>query len=174
MKNTIVFLLAILCIGCSSTAQIKRTIKKTNSFFIERMAGNIAVDPSSGKQLTPNSTISIQVYVEATAKNIKWDSAWYNGKAYALAVQSINNTVIDAGIIKGTGVRAIVKVSKGNYLWQLALEPIAAQETTINPINQERIGAVNTAPITLVGKYKGIAFRYQAGAPVELEAIPSM
>ena len=134
-----------------SCAQTNTIVKKVYSFYTERTAGNIAVD-QNGNEITARVDTTIQVYVEASAKNIIWDTAWLNNKSYLIITQLITQDSIDAGIKKDEGIRAVIRGKKGDYIWQLYLQPLFKTEN----YKYKKMEIENE--ILLKGKYKGMIF----------------
>ncbi|NOT92669.1 hypothetical protein [Ferruginibacter sp.] len=158
------FLLAGSLFSC---AQSNVIVKKVHSFYIERSAGNIAVD-KNGNELQPATDTVIQVYVESFAKNIIWDTAWIGTKSYLIITQAITQGVVEAGVQKEGGKRAVIEGGKGIYVWQLYLQPLNNTADNKNKIKAKE------KEILLKGKYKGMVFLQKAGKPVQLETIPSV
>jgi hypothetical protein len=150
-----------------SCAQTNTIVKKVYSFYTEHTPGNIAVD-QNGNELTARLDTAIQVYVEASVKNITWDTAWLNNKSYLIITQLVTQDSIDAGIKKDESTRAVIRVKKGYYLWQLYLQPLFKTENN----KYKKMKVENE--ILLKGKYKGMIFLQKAGKPVQLETIPSV
>jgi len=145
-----------------SCAQSKSVIKKVYPFYIEHLPGIIAVD-TNGNELTPRADTVIQIYAETTVKDILWDTAQLNGQFFLIITQAVVQNNVDVGILKEDGKKIAIVISKGNYLWQLYLEPTSKLPNS---------SSNNT--LTLKGKYKGMIFSQKAGNPVQLETIPSM
>jgi hypothetical protein len=151
-----------------SCAQSSAVVKKLYSFYTERLPGNIAVD-KNGNEIFAAIDTSIQVYVEASVKNIIWDTAWLNNKSYLIIVQVVTKDSIDAGTKRNGGAHVIIKARRGNYIWQLYLQPFL-----INKTNERYKKMTRENEILLKGKYKGMILLQKAGKPVPLEIIPSV
>ncbi len=157
----------LLWISLFSCAQSNTIVKKVYSFYTEHTPGNIAVD-QNGNELTARVDTAIQVYVEASAKNIIWDTAWFNNRSYLIITQLVTRDSIDAGIKKDEGKHAVIKGKKGTYIWQLYLQPLFKTEN----YKYKKMEVENE--ILLKGKYKGMILLQKAGKPVQLETIPSV
>ncbi|MGF2414284.1 MAG: hypothetical protein ACQUYJ_18265, partial [Ferruginibacter sp.] len=119
-------------------------------------------------ELQPATDTVIQVYVESFAKNIIWDTAWIGTKSYLIITQAITQGVVEAGVQKEGGKRAVIEGGKGIYVWQLYLQPLNNTADNKNKIKAKE------KEILLKGKYKGMVFLQKAGKPVQLETIPSV
>jgi hypothetical protein len=158
---SILFLLVNLCV----CAQNKPMIKKAWSFFTVTLPGNIPVD-RQGREIPITIDTAIIIYVEASTKLIKWDTAWFNGKGYLIITQAITDGMVEAGIIRGDDKKTILRTSRNNFMWQLYLQPLPQQKIIYKPAGKNEI--------MLQGKYKGKAFFQKAPMPVQLEGIPSV
>jgi hypothetical protein len=158
---SILFLLLNLCV----CAQTKPIIKKAHSFFTAMVPGNIPVD-RDGREIPIAIDTAIVIYVEATTKLIKWDTAWFKGKSYLIITQAVTEGAVEVGIVRGDDKKTILKTPRNNFMWQLYLQPSPQQKIIYNLSGKNQI--------ILKGKYKGKPFFQKAPMPVQLEGIPSV
>jgi hypothetical protein len=159
------FLVFILSVSLFACAQSKTVIKKSWSFYTERTPGNIIREQNDQETPVKIDTI-ITVYIESSVKNIVWDMAWKDDKAYLVVTQLISPTPVDAGVTRMGNEKIIIKPAKGNYLWQLYLQPL--NQLKKPPQSLQR------GQILLRGKYKGKSILRKIETPVALESIPSV
>jgi hypothetical protein len=161
-RFTIIVLLPVSLVAC---AQSKTVIKKVHSFYTERMPGNIRAD-QNGEPLEMKPDTAFIVYVELSSKLITWDSAWKNDRVYLIIAQLISPTPFDAGTTKMDNRKIIIAPAKGNYLWQLYLQPLKELRTAPQTLKESEI--------LLKGKFKRRSILQKAENPVALQTIPSV
>ena len=155
--------LIIVLTGYISSAQSKNVIRKVQAFYVVRMPGNIPSVPS----LIRIDTV-LTIYLETTSKVITWDTAFKKNHAFLIRAAIIEKTAFEAGRVKKTGEKIIIKPQKGLFLWQLWLEPI--EPGLPIPGIQKVMGDA----ILLQGKYKGKKLVLTVDKAVELAAIPAV
>jgi hypothetical protein len=121
----ILFVSAILLpFGCRTQQSL---IKKTQSFSLERSFGT--VKEQDGEQQTSTIDTLLVVYAEVTTNQLLWDTAVLNGKLFKIIPQLITTGIMEAGFDE-KGQPIVMKVRKGNFLYQLQFERIEHQNTT--------------------------------------------
>lgn len=163
MLHASVPLLVILamCVHIGGCAQAGKLVRKSYAFYVQRQPGTIRVDPSTGEEVARKTDTLITVYVETAKKEITWDTAWRNGRAYTVRATLIGNKPAEAGTSKEGDRKIVVTPAKDNFLWQVQLLPLPVTRT---------LPASGGILLRLV--YRGTGKWFQAGEPVELAGIP--
>jgi hypothetical protein len=152
-----------MCTQFAGCAQTGKLVRKSHAFYVQRQPGTVRVDPSTGEEVARKTDTLITVYAETTKKDITWDTAWRNGRAYMVRAVLVGTKPAEAGTSKEGDHKIIITPAKGNFLWQLQLLPLPA--TRVLPASKG---------IRLRIIYKGVSRWHEAGEPVELAAVPSV
>jgi hypothetical protein len=163
LQRLALFVVAIPFFSC---AQSKSVVKKGYVFYAEHQPGNIAVDPKTHEPLSTGIDTATTIYVETATKLIVWDTAWQKGKCYLISATLVEQTPFEAGITKWENKKVILTPDKGNFLWQVGLQPVEGEQ----PGNKK----ILAGETILKGKYRGKVIIWKAANPVELAAIPSV
>lgn len=119
-----IFLLSAAVAVPSACRTQQSFVKKVHSFYIEKKSGTVKL-PVTDTDAAMNDTLLV-VYVEATANDLKWDSAVINGKQYRVIPQLITSGIFEAGFNE-KGAPVVMKVAEGHHLYQLQFEAISLQ-----------------------------------------------
>lgn len=158
-------LLLFLLLSLSSCAQSKSVIRKQYAFYTEHLPGNIRAD-ENGNELPFKPDTVIVVYLETTTKSITLDTAWKNGACYKITAQLINLLPFEIGTAINANKKIVLGVAKGNFLWQLYLQPLN------KALPNQQI--IKGNEILIKGKYKGKKITRKIASPIQLVAIPSV
>ena len=115
------YLLVVLFTGSLfSCAQGKHGIVNARGFLTEKIPGNIPVD-AQGEPLHQGPDTLYTVYVEAK-EEVSWDSAWMNGRRFAVETSRVTEFPVVAGTDKSTGKDISLTPGRRNQLWLLSLD----------------------------------------------------
>jgi len=129
------------------------------------MPGNILVD-ENGRPLQKGPVILNIIYVETSAKDIQWTTAWQNGKKYSVSTTRITELPFEVGRKKINNGKIVLSPAPGNKLWVLRLEP---EEGAKGPSIKTKNGE-----IILEGRYEGRKFFRKINDQTELYVPPSV
>jgi len=158
-KITLTLSILILCISASmvSCSQSKNLVKKSYSFFTERLPGALRVDENGNPEPIKIDTIRI-VYVETSVKLISWDSAWIDGRVFKIGSQIMVTSPYEVGSPVFGDMKIILNASDSNYLWQLYLDAVPNQIIKASDKKEE---------ILIQGTYKGKKIKHKTGKAVQ-------
>lgn len=162
MFQRIIYTIGLLVVipAFLACSQSKSVIKKSYGYYIFRLPGNIPVD-MNGEPLPGFRGDTIQtIYLETSAKDITWDSAWKSNKTYTIVVTPVNESKVEVGLAKNGEQNIVIRAKEGNYLWRLDLLPVDS------PVSSPSKSAGNE--IILKGKYKGKTIKHKVGRLTEL------
>lgn len=168
IKKITGFTSAVLLAGLSclySCNHAKGLVKNTYAYYSEKMPGIVPTDANGNPQQVKPDTV-IVVYIETTSKDISWDTAWKNNRAYKIVPQFFETGSYEAGFEKGSREKIFITAQPGHYLYQLYLQPLG--------FDQDPPKNVNGNGILLKGQYKGKSFLKKTGSIVEMESYPSV
>ncbi len=144
-----------------SCAQTSKVVKNVQAYYSERLPGNIPADPT----LLKRDSI-LQVYIQTTTADIKWDSASKGDVQYLIHAAVIDNTPHEVGTKKDGGEKLVISPAKGVFLWRIFLEP--------DPISGKPVIPNEKYPVLIKGFFKGKTITLKVDKAIELEAIPSV
>jgi len=161
--NSAVLLFSLICLySCNHT---KGLVKNTYAYYSERIPGTVPTDENGNPGQVKPDTVLV-VYIETSAKDITWDTAWTNNRAYKIIPQFFETGSYEAGFEKLSKEKIFITTDPGHFLYQLYLQPL---DNKLLPPK-----AVDGDGILLKGQYKGKTFLKKTGAVVELETYPSV
>lgn len=165
--KTKLFLLSYILIFALGGCSHKYGISKAHAYSRKVTAGNIPVD-NAGRPTDPSVQKVHIVFIETAGDKPAWDTAWIEGKAYAIQPLKIEQgkTPLKIGKTKDEKTDVVVELREGNSLWQLMLTPAHAARPSENVYNKTTKNAV-----VLSGTWKTQRVTYGIKDQTELATI---
>lgn len=138
------------------------------AYYSEKVPGTVRTDENGNpRQVKPDTVIV--VYIETATKDIHWDTAWKNSRAYKIVPHFFETGSFEAGLKKGGIEKILITAGPDHFLYQLYLQPL-------KDIGEHQLPpkSINSNQILLKGTYKEKAFFKVTGEAVEIESFPSV
>lgn len=127
-KQTAFSFFVLLGLSCCclffSCSNLKNVIKANHAFYAEKQGGGASKADENGNELPAKTDTIFTVFIEATAKDLMFDSVWYNGRRFGVHSYLLKTSVAEPGLERGELTKTVkVAAAPGHYLYQLELTP---------------------------------------------------